>query len=206
MTVESILNWLPLAAHVAILIANRLRARALGRRGVRVLVVDWQRPAGQVVYDTLVVVVFFLWCWLLLAAAWPLSLAWLPEWLTAKLIDSWPARVAGAALIVIAPFLFWSALGAMDVSWRMGIDRQQPGPLVTAGVFAFSRNPIYTAFDLVFLGTVLIHGRVIFLLLAITLIALLHGVILREERFLAARYGDAFREYCQRVGRYAPWL
>jgi protein-S-isoprenylcysteine O-methyltransferase Ste14 len=35
---------------------------------------------------------------------------------------------------------------------------------------------------------------------------LIHGVALREERFLAERFGDDFQAYRQRVGRYSPWL
>jgi protein-S-isoprenylcysteine O-methyltransferase Ste14 len=77
---------------------------------------------------------------------------------------------------------------------------------VTTGLFAWARHPVYTAFDLAFVGTALLHGRVIFLLLAAMLIALLHGIIRREERFLEQRHGDAFRAYAARVGRYSRWL
>jgi protein-S-isoprenylcysteine O-methyltransferase Ste14 len=77
---------------------------------------------------------------------------------------------------------------------------------VTTGLFAWARNPVYTAFDLAFVGTALLHGRVIVLLLAAMLIALLHGIIRREERFLEQRHGDAFRAYAARVGRYSRWL
>jgi protein-S-isoprenylcysteine O-methyltransferase Ste14 len=77
---------------------------------------------------------------------------------------------------------------------------------VASGVYAWSRNPIYAAFFLSIIGACLIHGRVIVLLTGAALMLLIHGVSLREERFLAVRFGDDFRAYCQRVGRYTPWL
>ena len=33
---------------------------------------------------------------------------------------------------------------------------------------------------------------------------LIHGVALREERFLAERFGEAFQTYRRQVGRYSP--
>jgi protein-S-isoprenylcysteine O-methyltransferase Ste14 len=90
----------------------------------------------------------------------------------------------------------------MGASWRIGIDRQQPGQLVTSGLFAWSRNPIYLAFDLLVVGAFLIHGRSLFLILGAAMMLLIHAIVLREERFLDAKFGDAFRNYRKRVGRY----
>jgi len=51
---------------------------------------------------------------------------------------------------------------------------------------------------------VLIHSLAIFLVVAIALVLLVVGVIRNEARFVAERFGDAFCENCQRVGRYSP--
>src|ERR1700689_3476184 len=48
-------------------------------------------------------------------------------------------------------FLFWS-LVSFGRSFRVGIDDKNPDKLVTDGVFAWSRNPIYVAFWLILLG------------------------------------------------------
>jgi protein-S-isoprenylcysteine O-methyltransferase Ste14 len=61
------------------------------------------------------------------------------------------------------------------------------------------------AFDLLYVGTFLLNGRLIFLLLASVWIPLLHLLMRREERFLVRLYGDAYRDYCDRVGRYFSW-
>jgi protein-S-isoprenylcysteine O-methyltransferase Ste14 len=199
---ERIIAWLPLAVLATMLLAAKLRALLMQRRGTRVIVVDWDRPVRDLVYDTLIVVVAIIWICLLVAEAVPLLLAWLPDWLTRKVVDAMPAKIVGVMLLLAAPVLFAAALRSLGTSWRMGIDRQQPGPLVAAGLYAWSRNPIYTAFFLVIVGAMLIHGRVTVLLLGVALILLIHGVVLREERFLTERYTVDFRDYRQRVRRY----
>jgi protein-S-isoprenylcysteine O-methyltransferase Ste14 len=198
-------RWLPMAVLAGMMAVAKLRAWIMHRRGLRVVVVDLHRPKSEMLHDSLVIAVAAFWFYLLIAEAWPLSLTWLPDPLTRKLLDAVSVRIVGMAMLILAPVLYAAALGAMSTSWRIGIDRQQPGPLVTSGVFAWSRNPIYAAFDLVVCGTILIHGRVVFLLVGAIFMLLIHGVVLREERFLADRFGDEFQRYRRRVGRYFPW-
>jgi protein-S-isoprenylcysteine O-methyltransferase Ste14 len=202
MLFEHVLNWLPLAILIGTMTAAKLRAWVMQRRGKRVIIVDWQRPRTQLLYDVLIIAVFLLWIYLLIAEAWPLSIAWLPEWLTRKIIEALPIRLVGALMLLAAPVLFAAALRSFADSWRIGIDREQPGPLVTGGAFAWNRNPIYTAFDLIIIGAFLVHGRGVFLLLGISLVLLVHGIVLREERFLQKQYGAPFDGYCRRVRRY----
>jgi protein-S-isoprenylcysteine O-methyltransferase Ste14 len=203
---EQILAWLPLITQLALLFAAKLRAAILQRRGLRVIIVDWQRPLSEHVYDTLTLLVALCWIYLLLSEAWPLSLAWLPGWLTKTVIDATPLKLLGVLLLLAAPILYTESLRSLGQSWRLGIDRQQPGPLVTGGIYAWSRNPIYAAFFLVIIGGCLIHGRVVVLLFGAALMLLIHGVALREERFLAKLFGDEVLAYRQRVGRYSPWI
>lgn len=87
-------------------------------------------------------------------------------------------------------------------SFRVGIDIEHPDRLVTTGVFAFSRNPIYVAFGLVLLGEFLVFPNWILLVYAAAGIWLIHRQILREEEFLRKRYGQEYAEYCNRVRRY----
>lgn len=136
-----------------------------------------------------------------MAEAWPLSLEWLPPVLRYQLVNAHPIKLVAASLLLAAPLLFVAALHSMGTSWRIGIGQISPGPLATTGIFAWMRNLIYVAVDLLILGTFLFHGRIVFLTLAIAMVLLIHGIILREERFLAERFGNEFREYVRRVGR-----
>jgi protein-S-isoprenylcysteine O-methyltransferase Ste14 len=87
-------------------------------------------------------------------------------------------------------------------SFRVGIDPDQPGRLVTGGVFAVSRNPIYVALALILVGQFLIFPNWILLVYLAAAVALFHRQVLREEAFLKQHYGQAYLEYSQRVRRY----
>jgi protein-S-isoprenylcysteine O-methyltransferase Ste14 len=58
--------------------------------------------------------------------------------------------------------LLWS-LVPFGQSCRVGIDTDHPDKLITTGVFAFSRNPIYVAFALILLDQFLIFPNWILL-------------------------------------------
>jgi protein-S-isoprenylcysteine O-methyltransferase Ste14 len=75
--------------------------------------------------------------------------------------------------------------------------------IVTSGPFRFSRNPLYVALTLVYLGLTLAFNTwwgVVFL--APVLVIMHRGVVLREERYLGEKFGDSYRQYRHKVRRY----
>ena len=82
-------------------------------------------------------------------------------------------------------------------SWRLGIDRDQAGALVTGGILGRSRNPVYLGLALLTVGVFLVLGRLVLLAVALVFLVYFHFLIRREERFLAERYGEAYREYAR---------
>jgi protein-S-isoprenylcysteine O-methyltransferase Ste14 len=121
---------------------------------------------------------------------------------SARLVDATPAKLLGVTMILCAFAIFVLALRALGNSWRLGIDEDHPGLLVTTGIYSHSRNPIYLFFDLYFLGTFLINGSLFFLLMTALVALNLHYQILQEERFLARAHGAAYKAYCARTARY----
>ncbi|MFC1936181.1 methyltransferase family protein [Chloroflexota bacterium] len=97
--------------------------------------------------------------------------------------------------------LLWS-LVSFGQSFRIGIDTDQPDKLITTGIFAFSRNPIYVAFALILCGQFLIFSNWILLVYFGAAVWLFHRQVLREEDFLKQHYGEEYLEYCNRVRRY----
>jgi len=76
--------------------------------------------------------------------------------------------------------------------------------LVIRGLYHYSRNPIYIALSLVHLGVaVAVDSPWIAATLPIVLIVIRYGVIAREEAYLEAKFGQAYRDYKARVRR---WL
>ncbi len=113
-------------------------------------------------------------------------------------IASW----IGVALCAAGLSLFVAGLVSFGRSFRVGIDTEHPDELITSGVFAYSRNPIYVAFALVLLGQFLVFPNRVLLVYAAAGFWLLHRQILREEEFMRKHYGAEFEEYRRRVRRY----
>jgi protein-S-isoprenylcysteine O-methyltransferase Ste14 len=97
--------------------------------------------------------------------------------------------------------LLWSLI-SFGRSFRVGIDTDRPDRLVTTGIFALSRNPIYVAFASVLLGQFLIFLNWILLVYIGAATWLFHRQVLREEEYLKKLYGEEYADYCGRVRRY----
>lgn len=129
----------------------------------------------------------------------------LPQTLHYQFFTAFVAKVAGVGLVSLGLIVFVLAFFNFGDSWRMGIDRKAPGGLVTTGIFELTRNPIYVFFGLWLIGTFLINGTLIFLVSALLGIVVLHWQVLREEKFLAERCGEAYERYRQKTPRYLIW-
>jgi protein-S-isoprenylcysteine O-methyltransferase Ste14 len=112
----------------------------------------------------------------------------------------WPAWVGHACGWPLLLAGLW--LGAWAVRAAAGVDLERPGQLVDGGPYAFSRNPMYLAWTLGYLGAALVAGAAWPLLLLPVVLAVTHAVVLREERSLERRFGDAYRSYRASVRRY----
>lgn len=137
----------------------------------------------------------------LLLAASPAAPGWLGEW-PALARMRW-LEIAGWVLLLLS--LVWLLIAQMQMgsSWRIGIDEVHRTELVSRGLFALSRNPIFLAMRVNLLGLFCVFPA------AATLAILVAGEILMqvqvrlEEQHLQALHGAAYEEYRARVRR---WL
>ena len=75
--------------------------------------------------------------------------------------------------------------------------------LVDSGPYRFSRNPLYVAMTLLFVGLTLLINSWWGVVLLVPAILLLHfGVVRREERYLERKFGEEYDRYRSRVRRY----
>jgi protein-S-isoprenylcysteine O-methyltransferase Ste14 len=130
-----------------------------------------------------------------------INLGW-PHWVTPAIFNSetlgWVGIAAGiTGLIVLA-----TSIVAFGDSFRIGIDEGTKDSLVTSGIFAVTRNPIYVAFALVLLCQLLVFQTWFFLIYLIAATLLFHRQVLLEEKFLEQRYGKQFDAYRKKVRRY----
>lgn len=105
--------------------------------------------------------------------------------------------IMGVALVVVARREF--------AHFRQPTDPGHPTTqIVNTGVFALSRNPLYLGCIVVLTGTALALNVIWALVMLLVSIILCHYVlIIPEERYLAAKFGDAYKEYAASVHR---WL
>jgi len=108
----------------------------------------------------------------------------------------------GVFLCLAGLLLLLLSLVSFGESFRVGIDADQPDKLITTGVFALSRNPIYVAFGFILVGQFVIFPNWILLIYLGAAIWLFHRQVLREEEFLKQHYGKEYSDYCNRVRRY----
>ncbi len=120
----------------------------------------------------------------------------------AFLFDSDPLRWLGVVVCVLGLLGLFASLVSFGRSFRVGIDDKAPDRLVTGGVFAIGRNPIYVSFGFVLGGLFLIFPSSAFLLVLLGGLWLFHRQVLIEETFLKKHYGEEYIQYSKKVRRY----
>jgi len=81
--------------------------------------------------------------------------------------------------------------------------RQPTIALVTEGIFRRTRNPLYVGIIATQYAVALVFALDWLLLLIVPSWIVLHfAVVVREERYLERKFGDAYRRYKERVPRY----
>ncbi len=118
-----------------------------------------------------------------------------------------PDRVqvfTGAALIVLAAAV---VVPAMRQFHKAGTNIQPHRPtlaIISAGPYRYSRNPMYIALSLLYAGIgVAADNLWVVVLLVPLLVVVRYGVIAREERYLEAKFGDAYLRYKAKVRRWS---
>lgn len=113
------------------------------------------------------------------------------------------AKMLGWPLIALG-VLCWASAFRMMRRANTPVNPYKPSTaLVTAGPYGFSRNPLYVAVTLCYVGiALLLNALWAIVLLPLVFIVMARGVIAREERFLERKFGAAYQEYKARVRRW----
>lgn len=120
----------------------------------------------------------------------------LPAWLR------WIGFVLG-----LLSLLFWTwTQVTLDTRWSAQLQLRSGHRLVTDGPYARIRHPLYSAMFAWAISLVLLTANWVFAGLAVLSIAGTMVRVPKEERMMLDAFGDEYRAYMRRTGRYFPRL
>lgn len=118
-----------------------------------------------------------------------------PEWMQ---ITGLLTGLTGIAVTLIAQ---WQ----MGEAWRIGVDAQEKTALITHGLYARSRNPIYFGIFVYWFGISIVFPHPLMWVCAVICAICVHIIVrAMEEPYLRALHGEAFTGYWSRTNRY--WI
>lgn len=126
------------------------------------------------------------------------------------------SSVAQAAVLIVsvfAPFKFgtpWFAVGtavyliafALFVWSFFSYKAGKAGETIQGGIYRYSRNPMYFFFMLGMLGVCIATASLWLFIVMVPFAVFTHGIILGEERYCEATYGESYRKYKADTPRY----
>lgn len=119
-----------------------------------------------------------------------------------------PARIVVGAIIGVAGLIV--VVGGQRALTRHGTNVNPMRPtlaIATDGIYRLTRNPMYVGGMTALVGIALILTLDWLMLLMIPAAIVLHyGIISREERYLAQKFGDEYRRYMAQAPRYLPFI
>jgi protein-S-isoprenylcysteine O-methyltransferase Ste14 len=117
-----------------------------------------------------------------------------------------PARLRwiGIGLNVVAGALLVWTLGGLGKNLTDTVVTRREHTLVTRGPYRWVRHPFYDCIGLLMLGSAWAAANWLMLLLGALIFALFVVRTPTEEEKLLARFGDAYRAYRDRTGRFLP--
>ena len=118
------------------------------------------------------------------------------------LLDRW-MDVLGFAIAAAGQILRAAVIG-LEYIKRGGVNKQpHADKLVTGGMFAHCRNPLYVGNLLILAGLFVIHNHVlVYVLGGAFYVGAYYAIVAAEEDYLRDKFGPDFDVYCQQVPRW----
>lgn len=121
-------------------------------------------------------------------------------------LPSW-RFVLSILFLGLAGFLSWTGTRALGQQWRFDAGLSAEHQLVTSGAYRFIRHPIYCSMFCLLLGIgSMVTPWPLFLLSTVVFIGGTEIRVRIEEKLLALRFGERFREYQRSVPAYVPFV
>jgi len=132
------------------------------------------------------------------------SESWYQKFVVIEVFRSDWLSYVGFFLFGFSIILGWLISAQLKDSWRVGVHRGEKTELIKTGIYAYIRNPYFLSFFIMYLGIFLVRPNLSIVLLLILLIALVHLLVIKEEKHLMAIHGKDYEKYKNSTGRYIP--
>ena len=117
------------------------------------------------------------------------------------------ASYLGIAVDIAALWLFYRTHHDLGHNWSVSLDLRERHTLVTTGIYATVRHPMYTGFWLMAVAQALLLPNWIAGPAGLIGFGILFfGRVRREEEMMIAAFGDEYRAYMRRTARVVPWV
>lgn len=129
----------------------------------------------------------------------------IPEWVHAvPVLAELRLLAAGCALACfLLTLVCWLRMGR---SWSMAVIPTQTTPLVTTGIYALVRHPIYSLSMFLMISSLVVVPTLPMSVIAVSHLIFLMIKVRNEEKFLRAVHGPLYVDYCRSTGRFLPRL
>jgi protein-S-isoprenylcysteine O-methyltransferase Ste14 len=133
-----------------------------------------------------------------------LLLDWLLPAYLLMLMLSMEERIVIGVILMAAGFALAFYARRAFVSAGTNVEPWKPSTMiVTDGIFGRLRNPMYVGGTMFLAGLSILLASDWMLALTIVFVPVIHfGVVKREERYLTAKFGEPYVQYCKAVSRY----
>ncbi len=116
-------------------------------------------------------------------------------------------RWLGAGLFAAGELLVYFVHRALGSNFTGKLSVREGHALIESGPYRWVRHPMYTAFAVMMVGMLLLSANLLLglpLLLGLAIVLLLRTP--REEAMMLDQFGERYRSYMARTGRYLPKL
>lgn len=118
----------------------------------------------------------------------------LPDWV----------RWSGAAVGALCSLLMYWTLSSLGRNLTDTVVTRKEATLVTVGPYRWVRHPFYVTAALLMVSVTLLTANWLIGLTSLVVLTLLAVRTPREEAMLIERFGDQYRDYMKKTGRFVP--
>ena len=111
----------------------------------------------------------------------------------------------GVVILVAGLYIFWRAHTDLGVNWSPSLEIREQHELITRGIYAIIRHPMYTSQWLWVIAQPLLLQNWIAGVLNIPFFFMFYSLRVKaEENLMLERFGDQYRSYMEKVGGVFP--